>query len=59
MVETLQQTLARLNALLAEGEITPYRLGIAAPGDLKPAPKNAHFMTQDMTLLKKGRGEVK
>jgi len=42
MVETLREELNRLNALLVG--VTPFRLGVAAPGDMQAAPINAHFM---------------
>ena len=42
MVETLREELSRLNALLVG--VTPFRLGVAAPGDMAAAPINAHFM---------------
>lgn len=44
MVEELRQELTRLNQLL-EG-VTPYRLGVAAPEDMRPADVNAHFMSK-------------
>lgn len=44
MVEELRQELNRLNRLL-EG-VTPYRLGVAAPADMRPADVNAHFMSK-------------
>lgn len=44
MVEELRQELTRLNQLL-DG-VTPYRLGVAAPGDMRPADVNAHFMSK-------------
>lgn len=44
MVETLREELDRLNQLL-DG-VTPYRLGIAAPDEMQPAPINAHFMSK-------------
>lgn len=44
MVEELRQELTRLNQLL-EG-VTPYRLGVATPEDMRPADVNAHFMSK-------------
>lgn len=44
MVEELRQELDRLNQLLAG--FTPYRLGVAAPEDMRPADVNAHFMSK-------------
>jgi len=44
MVEALREELDRLNRLL-DG-VTPYRLGIAAPGEMQAAPVNAHFMSK-------------
>lgn len=44
MVEELRQELNRLNLLL-EG-VTPYRLGVAAPAEMRPADMNAHFMSK-------------
>ncbi len=42
MVAELRQELTRLNQLLTG--VTPYRLGVAAPADMRPADINAHFM---------------
>jgi hypothetical protein len=39
---TLEALIGQLNSAL--GEVTPYKLGIAAPSELDPAPKNAHYM---------------
>lgn len=36
--------LDQLNSLLVG--VTPYKLAVVAPGELKPAPKNAHYMPQ-------------
>lgn len=44
MVETIQGELTRLNELLAAEKLTPYRLGVADPKLMVPAPVNAHFM---------------
>lgn len=44
MVEALREELDRLNRLL-DG-VTPYRLGIAAPEEMRPAAVNAHFMSK-------------
>jgi hypothetical protein len=38
----LDAQLAGLNGLL--GAVTPYKLALARPADLAPAPKNAHYM---------------
>lgn len=38
----LQEIIAQLNDAL--GEVTPYKLGVVPPGDLRPASKNAHYM---------------
>ena len=46
MAEALQQELEKLNALLAAEGVTPYRLGIADPKIMVPAPINAHFMSK-------------
>lgn len=42
MVEALRQELTRINDMLAG--VTRYRLGVAAPAEMAPAPVNAHFM---------------
>lgn len=36
--------LDHLNSLL--GDVTPYKLAVVPPDELKPAPKNAHYMPQ-------------
>jgi hypothetical protein len=46
MVDEVRELLTRLNDALQVTGVTPYRLGIAAPEDLLPAPKNARFMRQ-------------
>ncbi len=47
MVEEVPDLLGRLNDALARDGITPYRLGLAPPDELKPAPKNARFMRHE------------
>lgn len=45
MVQDINQELDRLNGLLAG--VTPYRLGLAPPGEFKPADINARFMNKN------------
>lgn len=40
----LENAIGELNHLL--GDVTPYKLAIAAPGDLQPLDKNAHYMSK-------------
>lgn len=47
MAEQIQQALATLNGLLTAQGITPYKIGVANPHDLRLLDKNARFMTKE------------